>query len=79
MVERFNGRIEDVLQSHRFQSGEALEQTLLRYAHLYTTASSRNPSCKGDPQSMLSRIGNVKGQTSSGRGPAITRDVTALS
>ncbi|PTW50845.1 integrase-like protein [Rhodovulum kholense] len=35
MVERFNGRIEDVLQSHRVQSGEDLEQTLLRYAQLY--------------------------------------------
>jgi transposase InsO family protein len=34
MVERFNGRIEDVLQSHRFRSGENLEQTLLRYVHL---------------------------------------------
>jgi hypothetical protein len=37
MIERFNGRIEDVLQSHRFQSGEDLEQTLLRYVHLYNS------------------------------------------
>lgn len=37
MVERFNGRIEDVLQSHRFQSGEDLQQTLLRYVHLYNS------------------------------------------
>ena len=36
-VERFNGRIEDVLQSHRFRSGEDLEQTLLRYVHLYNS------------------------------------------
>lgn len=35
MVELFNGRIEDVLQSHRFQSGEDLEQTILRYGMLY--------------------------------------------
>ena len=35
MVERFNGRIEDVLQSHSFRSGEDLEQTILRYVHLY--------------------------------------------
>jgi len=35
MVERFNGRIEDVLQSHHFHSGEDLEQTILRYVHLY--------------------------------------------
>ena len=35
MVERFNGRIEDVLQSHRFRSGEDLEHTILRYVRLY--------------------------------------------
>ena len=33
MVERFNGRVEDVLQSHRFQSGEDSEQTIPRYVH----------------------------------------------
>lgn len=35
MVERFNGRIEDVLQGHHFKSGEDLEQTLERYVWLY--------------------------------------------
>ena len=35
MVERFNGRIEDILQSHRFHSSEDLEQTILRYVRLY--------------------------------------------
>ena len=35
MVERFNGRIEDVLQSHHFQSGKELEATLPRYVWLY--------------------------------------------
>ena len=34
-MERFNGRIEYVLQSHRFWSGEDLEQTILRYVRLY--------------------------------------------
>jgi transposase InsO family protein len=34
-VERFNGRIEDVLQSHHFRSGEELEATLHRYVWLY--------------------------------------------
>ena len=37
MVERFNGRIEDVLQGHRFRSGEELEQTILRYVKLYNS------------------------------------------
>ncbi|MDR3324093.1 MAG: integrase core domain-containing protein, partial [Zoogloeaceae bacterium] len=35
MVERFNGRIADILKTHHFISGEDLEQTLLRYAMLY--------------------------------------------
>jgi len=35
MVERVNGRIEGVLQSHHFRSGEKLETTLHRYAWLY--------------------------------------------
>ena len=34
MVERFNGRISDVLATRRF-SGEDLEQTLKRYCWLY--------------------------------------------
>jgi transposase-like protein len=35
MVERFNGRIADVLKTHRFTSGKVLEQTLMRYVALY--------------------------------------------
>jgi hypothetical protein len=35
MVERFNGRISEVLATHRFDSALALEQTLKRYSHLY--------------------------------------------
>ena len=35
MVERFNGRIEEVLQSHHFLSGEELEATLHQYVWLY--------------------------------------------
>ncbi|MDR2991463.1 MAG: integrase core domain-containing protein, partial [Burkholderiaceae bacterium] len=34
-VERFNGRIADVLKTHRFNSREDLAQTLHRYVHLY--------------------------------------------
>jgi transposase InsO family protein len=33
-VERFNGRIADILKTHHFMSGEDLEQTLLRYCLL---------------------------------------------
>jgi len=35
MVERFNGRIADVLKTNRFHDGEDMEQTLLRYVSLY--------------------------------------------
>jgi hypothetical protein len=35
MVERFYGRIEDVLQSHWFHSGEDFEHNILRYVTLY--------------------------------------------
>jgi hypothetical protein len=35
MVECFNGRIADVLKTHRFNSQEDLAQTLYRYVYLY--------------------------------------------
>jgi len=35
MVERFNGRISDILRTHHFDSREDLQQTLYRYVHLY--------------------------------------------
>jgi hypothetical protein len=35
MVERFNGRIEEVLQSHHFRSSDELGATLHRYVWLY--------------------------------------------
>ncbi len=34
MVERFNGRISDILNTHHFHSGDELEQTLHRYVVL---------------------------------------------
>jgi transposase InsO family protein len=42
MVERFNGRIEEVLQSHHFRSGEDLETTLHRYVRLYNQQLSQS-------------------------------------
>ncbi|WP_022950212.1 IS481 family transposase [Methylohalobius crimeensis] len=35
MVERFNGRIADILRTYHFRSGEELETTLRRYVWLY--------------------------------------------
>jgi transposase InsO family protein len=44
MVERFNGRIEDVLQSHHFNSREDLEQTLMRYPDARQLSNARKSS-----------------------------------
>ena len=35
MVERFNGRIADILRTHHFKDGESLEKTIDRYVWLY--------------------------------------------
>lgn len=35
MAERFNGRVSQVLNTHRLESGEDLARTLARYAWLY--------------------------------------------
>ena len=35
MVERFNGRIADVLRTHHFNNAEDMSQTLMRYVTLY--------------------------------------------
>jgi transposase InsO family protein len=43
MVERFNGRIADVLKTNRFDSALDLVQTLMRYVVLYTH------SCRSQP------------------------------
>ena len=37
MAERFNRRISDVLRTNRFDSALDLDQTLMRYVHLYNT------------------------------------------
>jgi hypothetical protein len=42
MVERFNGRIADILKTHRFVSGEDLAQTIMRYIALYNTQFPRS-------------------------------------
>ena len=37
MVERFNGRISDILATTRFRSGEDLKTTLERYMKIYNS------------------------------------------
>ena len=60
MVERFNGRIEDVLQSHHFRSGEELEATLYRYAWLY---NQQPPISVGQQDAIASDEGLAQNET----------------
>ncbi len=53
MVERFNGRISEVLATTRFQSGEHLEQTLQRYAALYNQSIPQKALGHITPQEAL--------------------------
>jgi transposase InsO family protein len=46
MVERFNGRIADVLKTHRFNSQEDLAQTLPRHVHLYNHEHEDDAACR---------------------------------
>ncbi|ODT60290.1 MAG: hypothetical protein ABS73_06595 [Paracoccus sp. SCN 68-21] len=75
MVERFNGRIEDILQSHRFRSGEDLEQTILRYVRLYNGQLPQSVLKGRTPIDAL-KDGSGKGRTCSGSDHIITWDVT---
>lgn len=43
MVERFHGRISEVLKSHHFHDSEELASTLQRYVYLYNQHSSPSP------------------------------------
>ena len=73
MVERFNGRIADVLKTHRFMSGEDLVQTIMHYVALYNTQSpqsalrSRTPVQamkawhKSNPELFVKKPGNRPG------------------
>ncbi|WP_220495137.1 hypothetical protein, partial [Paracoccus sp. MC1854] len=77
--ERFNGRIEDVLQSHRFHSGEDLEQTILRLMSASATASCPSLSSRVERPSTRSRSGIAKNPNCSESSRIITRDVTGSS
>jgi hypothetical protein len=73
MVERFNGRIGDVLTPPRFLSGEDLGQTIMRFVALYNTQfpqsalRSRTPVqamkawLKRNPELLVKKPGNRPG------------------
>ena len=53
MVERFNGRIADILRTHHFQSGKELEHTIMRYVDLYNNhLPQANLNCRTPYQVM---------------------------
>ena len=60
MVERFNGRIEDVLQSHHFQSGKEIEATLHRYVWLYNQQLPQSALGSKTPLQAMKGYGWVK-------------------
>jgi len=53
MVERFNGRISDVLKTNRFDSALDLEQTLMRYVQLYDTRLPQSPLVSKTPMQAM--------------------------
>lgn len=60
MVERFNGRIEEVLQSHHFRSGEELEATLQRYVWLYNQKLPQSALGSKTPLKAMKNWHNLK-------------------
>jgi transposase InsO family protein len=56
MVERFNGRISDVLKTNHFNSAENLEQTLLRYVALYNHQATAVCPEKQNPAASHERL-----------------------
>ena len=53
MVERFNGRIGDVLKTNRFDSALDLEQTLMHYVHLNNTQLSQSAFMSRTPMQAM--------------------------
>ena len=78
MVERFNGRIEEVLRSHHFRSGEELETTLLRYVALYNQQLPQSALGSKTPLQAMKDWHQLKPDLFK-KQPTTFRDVTASS
>ncbi len=76
MVERFNGRIEEVLQSHHFRSGEELETTLHRYDWLYNQQLPQSTFGSKTPLQAMKDWHKIKPELFK-KQPYSRRDVTA--
>ncbi len=77
MVERFNGRISELLQ-HRFDSRADLEKTLLNYLKLYNHQFHNGPSVPKHP-SRRSKNGSKRSRNYSSSAFMIKRDWTGSS
>ena len=60
MVERFNGRIEAVLQSLHFRSGEELETTLHRYVVRYNQQLAQSAQGRRTPLQAMKDLHKLK-------------------
>ena len=76
MVERFNGRIEEVLQSHHFRSGEELEATLHRYVWLYNQQLPQSALGSRSPLQAMKDWYTIKPKLFKKTGNTTFRDVT---
>jgi transposase InsO family protein len=76
MVERFNGRISDIVKQTRFGSAAELESTLRSYVKIYTTAF-RNERSSTKHQFRLSRNGTKRSLNCSGNACITSRVLTA--
>lgn len=84
MVERFNGRISDILRTHRFKDAEELSDTLLRYVDLYnrhlpqkalnhrTPLATLQSFAQSHPQRIHPRRINLQGHDSYGQSCAFS-------
>jgi hypothetical protein len=76
MVERFTGRIEDVLQSHHFRSEEDLNATMHHYVLLYNQQLPQSVLQSRTPLQAMKDWHKLKPELFK-KTPATSRDVTA--
>jgi hypothetical protein len=78
MVERFNGRIADVLKTHRFMSGEDLVQTIMHYVALYNTQSPQS-ALRSHTHVQALKAWHKSNPACSSKNPPIAQDATICS
>jgi hypothetical protein len=78
MVERFNGRISELLQQTRFDSAADLEKTLLNYLKLYNHHVPQRAPLTARRRSSRSRNGSRKSLSYSSSAFMTGRDLTVI-